>query len=461
MYQTLRGQTGKEFEVKSLLGKDYLVVPVVAMVEGVRFGMNQEDAELGLAAEFGKFVDGWNTSPVVMGHPMINGAFTSAGSPTVLETYHLGQIFHATVAEGKLKLEAWLDTSVKERDDATKSVFERVQKGEIVEVSVGFFTEVEASKGQFKGQKYAGVWRNVVPDHLAFLEEGQIGACSIEDGCGTPRINKSLKAQCSCEDLPQAVLGIHALKLGTSLTKEHMQALQACKAFIAQAIPNDLLSGDVSRSLASALAEEIDYPYIMGFTNEYVVYEAWNSESNTYTLYKRSFDINSDGKVMLGENVEEVKLITRIVAAEAANSLIPDPKEIQMTTQDVTSAPVAVEDPLVDPTAALVPAPAAPATPATLQEYIAAAPAEMREVLQSSIAMHNQRKQTLITNLKATGRCNLSDDFLKSQSLENLEQLAHLASVPMYDGVTTPVRPQTTADDAVPPAPKAFIRQVA
>ena len=42
-------------ETKVFMGEDYLVVPVVAMVEGVRFGANQEDPELGLASEFGKY----------------------------------------------------------------------------------------------------------------------------------------------------------------------------------------------------------------------------------------------------------------------------------------------------------------------------------------------------------------------------------------------------------------------
>lgn len=190
-YLQIRAQTTGNFETKTLLGKDYLVVPVVAMVEGVRHGAAQTSGELGLAEEFGKFPEGWNNSPVVMNHPVVEGDFVSASHPDVLEEYQFGLILGTKLDSEKLKMEAWLDTSQKEKSDDIARVFERVEAHETIEVSVGFFTEVEERKGAFKGQKFTGIWRNIVPDHLAFLSEGSIGACSIEDGCGAPRINTS------------------------------------------------------------------------------------------------------------------------------------------------------------------------------------------------------------------------------------------------------------------------------
>src|SRR5665213_258442 len=201
---TVNGTTDGDFEIKSLLGREHIVIPVVAMIEGVRFGANQSAAELCLAQEFGKFPEGWDNRPVVMGHPAVqetdmdgnsNLMYVSAGSAGILEQYYVG-VTQATVLSGKkLKMQAWLDKSLMTRSARHEEIFNRVQNGEEIEVSVGFFTDVEEKEGSFLGQEYGGVWRNIVPDHLAFLPQGVPGACSIADGCGAPRINALNKAK--------------------------------------------------------------------------------------------------------------------------------------------------------------------------------------------------------------------------------------------------------------------------
>lgn len=191
---TVNGKTTGKYEIRTLFGREHIVVPVVAMIEGVRFGANQSDAELCLAQEFGKFPEGWNNRPVVMGHPVIQEGdemmFVSAGSAGILEQYYIGITQASIVSNKKLKMQAWLDLSVAEASERHQEMFDRIENGDVIEVSVGFFTDVEDKKGRYQGEDYAGVWRGIVPDHLAFLAQGVPGACSVEDGCGAPRINQ-------------------------------------------------------------------------------------------------------------------------------------------------------------------------------------------------------------------------------------------------------------------------------
>jgi len=65
----------------------------------------------------------------------------------------------------------------------------RVLDGGKIEVSTGYFRDLEKRSGEWHGQSYNGVARNLRPDHLAALLDS-VGACSWEDGCGCPRVNE-------------------------------------------------------------------------------------------------------------------------------------------------------------------------------------------------------------------------------------------------------------------------------
>ena len=67
----IRAHTDGSFRTEKFAGRDYMVVPVVALVEGVIQGVNAANPELALASEFGKFPAGWNGRPVVMDHPEV------------------------------------------------------------------------------------------------------------------------------------------------------------------------------------------------------------------------------------------------------------------------------------------------------------------------------------------------------------------------------------------------------
>src|SRR5690606_12450706 len=93
----------------SFMGRQYLVVPVIALVESVIHPSNADSLELALSTEFGKVPSGWNGRPLVLNHPKVQGQPVDASSPSILESYQMGFIFNTRVEDGKLKTDAWID----------------------------------------------------------------------------------------------------------------------------------------------------------------------------------------------------------------------------------------------------------------------------------------------------------------------------------------------------------------
>ncbi len=186
MFQAL---AGGQLRREKLEGREHIVVPVVALVEGVIHASNSATPELVLAEEFGRVPPAWDGRPVMMDHPELHGEKTSANQPEVLAKWRIGFIFNTRVEDLKLKLEAWIDPErIKEVGEDAERLLARIESGdERVEVSVGVFVETESRSGEFHGKRFLAVWRDVLPDHLAMLPEGTVGACSIDMGCGAPR----------------------------------------------------------------------------------------------------------------------------------------------------------------------------------------------------------------------------------------------------------------------------------
>lgn len=88
------------------------------------------------------------------------------------------------------------------------------------------------------------------------------------------------------------------------------------------------------------------------------------------------------------------------------------------------------------------------ATPVTAEAYIAAAPAPVREFLQAGIRAANTAKESAIAQLRASGRCDFSEDELRVKSYDELQRLAKLA------GTGQPV-PQAPVDFSGQPLPRA------
>jgi hypothetical protein len=163
-------------------GEVHLVAPVVLMCEGVHRGsggsvLYTEDEVRRLAAH-------WNGVPVPILHPTNeDGTPISANSPEVIESHNVGRVFnvHWDADAKKLRGEVWVNVRRANAIDA--SVVATMRAGQPLEVSTGLFSEDERTGGIWNNEEYHRIARNIRADHLALLP-GQIGACSIADGCG-------------------------------------------------------------------------------------------------------------------------------------------------------------------------------------------------------------------------------------------------------------------------------------
>lgn len=172
-------------------GRQHLVVPVVALVGGaVIEPVGSDGPELVPAEVLASAPGGWNGRPVMPDHP--EGGRASANEPARLEAERMGWLFNCRFEDNLLKVEAWIDTErAGQIGGVAAEVLRRFLAGERVEVSVGCYISYEERPGTTAGgQRYGIVWTHVVPDHLAMLPAGSVGACSIDMGCGAPRAAK-------------------------------------------------------------------------------------------------------------------------------------------------------------------------------------------------------------------------------------------------------------------------------
>lgn len=167
-------------------GREHLVVPVVALMEGVIHAVNADEPEFVPYTCLEESLEYWAGMPVVVGHPTKDGVQISAHDPDVLKGCQFGTIYQAHGKDGqRLGLEAWVDPQRLEELDELE-LLEDVRAGNPIEVSIGGYVRTLAKLGEYNGKAYKSEWKSLRPDHLAFLPRSK-GACSIEMGCGAHR----------------------------------------------------------------------------------------------------------------------------------------------------------------------------------------------------------------------------------------------------------------------------------
>ena len=186
-------------------GRPHTVFPVIMAIEGV---LNEA---LVPELELEKSVPAWNGRPVALLHPEEMGLPISAAAyPDVFER-RIGTVFGTFMDAKRLKAELWIDEKKMDHLGAS-DLLASMLGGEIVEVSTGYFSDDIVEQSEFNGAPYIVRHTNLRPDHLALLP-GQVGACSIADGCGAPRVNAdkssmSTKIRNALDTLAKAV-GVH------------------------------------------------------------------------------------------------------------------------------------------------------------------------------------------------------------------------------------------------------------
>lgn len=270
--------TLKTNEIRQVVhnGSDHVIVPVVMIVDGVLNGA------LVTHEEYGLLVEAWNDKPVTISHPQVNGEFVSAGSPDIIEKSSIGRVYNAHVEGDKLVGELWLDSSKADRI-GRQELLAVLKAGEVVEVSTGYFSAREDKQGEFKGKPYVYIDRDIVPDHLALLP-AEVGACSVQDGCGTRQPNVFTKIaqafgfranhteeehrMCTKSQMVEKLVGNAKLSpeqidMLMGLDPEQLAMMQAIAGALSTAVPaevvdmEDEVKPDMEEMVANAVAKAL------------------------------------------------------------------------------------------------------------------------------------------------------------------------------------------------------------
>ena len=436
----------------TLMNQEHTVIPCIALVEGVLWPANAPAPELALAEEFGRFPQGWNGRPVTYDHPKINGLPVSASSPDVLQDNAFGQLFNTELKGGKLHTEIWINegriASLGPEAQETVERLKNPDENSAVEVSTGLFTMSEPITGEWEGKEYNAVWRNIVPDHLAILPMGIKGACSVADGCGAPRLNESAsstssdasewqpvmraaqlrtEADCSCTD--------NAITVDTDNAEDEQMGIM--KKF--WELGQRLFGQEVTTVTTTGFEPTQVEPEITSNSTEQenamkekLVNDLIANEGTQYDEDDREW-LNTLEEGQLGKMVPKV--------AEAAPEVKAEVKaEVKPEVKDETAAPAVNAE-----TKAI-----------TTNEYIASAPADIQEILNAGIKMHQARKEALVSGLVANQRCRFTADQLNAKSIDELESIAAMAPDITFEAAGPTVTTNEEVEENFTPAPSIF-----
>lgn len=328
-----------EYQYKKFNDKEYLVVPVTIIVEGVHnyFFYPAEDLK-------SNYMD-WEGVLIPIYHPQDeDGNFLSANE---IEGECLGRLWNPVWDENKkgIRGEFWL-----ERDKLTDEIIEEIINGNM-EVSTGLWADHDFDQnGIWEGEPYIATLSNYIPDHVALLP-GHEGACNWEDGCGIRnniKLNRkedknninNKEVEMDYELISQNLKNIPTKKvLIVSENKEDYSAMM--KIYEENGIKigknkisiNELSHEDIRFSIQSQVRDAFktpdnEYPdvWVRDVFNSYYVFDVKGR------LYKQNYNIDSDDILTLEGDVKEVKLKSEYVELSSSQTESTD----ETSTQNIT-----------------------------------------------------------------------------------------------------------------------------
>ena len=446
-----------------MMGRKYLVAPMVMLIEGVHDGSN--GPLLYPKDELAKTPQIWNHKPIVVYHPAANGEGISACDPIILSNRQVGVIMNTKFEDGKLKAEAWMEEDRMNKVD--ERIAEAVEKNQMMELSTGLFTDNESAEegAEWNGEKYDSIARNYRPDHLALLPDLK-GACSIEDGAGLLRLNaKPGKINIVGNEMSHSNI--------RSLLNSWLQD-KSEHAWIEAVYDNFFVYEDDAKYYKYNYSLENNQITIIGDAEEVIRITEWRTLSGEFVGNEKDKEnvsnkdnANSNRKEQVMDEKKKVKIIDALIACNT-NSWGKDDRETLEAMKDATlekllegtiAAEKAVENAVKKGDAAVLVAnqekekaeaetetKEAAAESAsgdssdgktsgtdgdakgdeksqTTNEYIAGAPKEIREVLESGMRSHNAIKASLIKRITANEKNQFTEDELKAKDLPELRKL--------------------------------------
>jgi hypothetical protein len=423
---------------KQLAGRNYLVAPVVMILEGV-FAGNQ-GALYYDGKEISKSVTGWNHKPITVGHPESpDGSKVSGCLPEAIEQFSVGMVLNASwnSKTKKLRAEAWFEESRLDVVPGGQRIKEAMNKNQPVEVSTGLFVDNEMSSGVWEGREYAGKAKNFRPDHLAVILSG-VGACSLADGAGL-LVNKKQ------EDISKARY-IRSVSKNLVTNEESLSSLvEDVTDAVKEAYgPKDPMQISMENWV------EVEEVYA-----DYVIYEIGED------CFQENFTIDNDSVKLLGNRIQVVKEVSYkpLVTNEKVNmnkealvkALGDEHKDFVANMTDEQVAAVAKLERTVT-----VEIPVANEAPKNLDELLASAPAAVKAQIEEAFAVNSNHRKELVEKIVANEKNLFSADELNAMPTASLTKLAAFA-VNAAEPVAQPEKAPVYAGSAAPVTNKATV----
>jgi hypothetical protein len=437
---------------EQLNGVEHIVVPVVMMVEGVHSGSH--GPILHRADELGRYPESWDGIPVTIGHPIVDGQYVSANSPAVLQDWAVGRIFNTQIADSALKAEAWLDEVALQR--ISDDTLERINNGEVIEVSIGIFSDEEMTSGVWNNERYTAIARNHRPNHLALLPD-EVGACSIADGCGI-RVNKQEKTK----KVAQKQISINKENQTEVLKELNRMGFSV----------NELGFSEIREKIGQAIygldGGGLDH-YIEEVYADSFVYTQYNHrvDPRQRKLYKQSYKIDESGEVNFSGEPVHVKREVSYTAVPMVNGRVKVERVIKKNKSMCTDCVKKLADNLINnkvtawseddreylesqteevlekmtpPAAAVVEQQVNTAkptreeilsvfksSPMSNEEFLSLASPEVRLQIQEGLELRTNQKNNLVTEILANTE-EWPEDELKLKDFDELKKIHKLAT---------------------------------
>ncbi|KKN45620.1 hypothetical protein LCGC14_0681300 [marine sediment metagenome] len=382
---------------ETLNEKSHIVIPVIALVEGVFQAGNIPFPELMTANAMMETLESWNGRAIVVDHPSKEGFLISANSPEVHDQEVIGNIFNAAGKKRgtKLFLEAWIDEEkVKRLGGKFSKAIKRLEAGEEVEVSTGFMARSFFLEGSFEGKDFERVISHIEPDHLALLSEGSKGAFSWETGAGAPRLNTKQtnlggdeeEKESTIKKIFNEVWNMFKNKKGKEIEKK--VAIEA------------LMSGD-----KPAFGKD-QKEWLEGLKDEQL--------QSILTLHSVGESEEEIAEVLKAAKVKEDKEVAeaKALAAKKEEEKEEDHKSLSANEKDLEKE----------------------TKPMSFDSFMAGAPKEFQETVRIGLEEHKAKKDSFISALNQSEQCKFSEEELKGMDMKMLDNLAAMIVPPNYSG---------------------------
>lgn len=456
-----------QIQEEEIDGVNYLTAPVVMMVEGVHRGSH--GPLFHSATELSKSTAAWEGMPVVINHPQDEaGNYISANS---VQEKVVGYVCEPKM-EGK-KLKAKIRVNVDKTSVASPTTIAALKANKVLEVSIGVFTDEIKEDGEWNGETYTARAINHKPDHLAILPTDQ-GACSVSDGCGI-RVNK-----------------LQTNNIG-GMTNEEIIMKNSLLVDFRSLQVNQLSYDDISRMMWDKLhamkvedsqGNELKECWPESIYDKYLIYRERTQvgKETVVKFYQQNYIITNDQIEFTDAPVEVVKeLKYKVVQTnkeggqKMADEKKPCPKgtickeskvealianKLTAYTLEDKDMLMGLDEAIIDKMTPIEPEAVVvnkevqvPAVYKTVDEFLNAAPEEIRDSLRTGLVLNEERRETLVQSILTNSvQGTWSEEELKGKATAELEKLSRSYPAPVnYSGMGNKPTVQVNTADLVLP----------